>query len=48
MSLTAAKGCLEANTLVDVISGPASSKRQGNSLKRFKDFNLKADAGIWP
>ena len=25
-----------------------ASERRGNTLKRFKDFYLKATAGIWP
>ena len=26
----------------------AASERIGNNVKRFKGFNLKAKAGIWP
>ena len=26
----------------------SASERRGNNLKEFKDFHLKAKAGIWP
>ena len=27
---------------------PTAFERKGNNSKRFKDFHLKAKAGIWP